>query len=516
MPTRTTCPRPRRTRVCVAVLVASLLASIASAPWAGAGPKPCRRNCTTTPTDTQAPSVSIASPAAGATVGGAVTVAGSAGDDRGVARVEVAVDGGPVQVASGTASWSSPVDTRSYADGSHTVTATAVDTAGNRGTASVSVTVANAAPSSGGVLVDDVVVRDPKAANPLALLGRGRIANAGTLEVVLYWEEFTWPARVVGHVRDTATGAVSFVDLPSTAGGWTNPSAVLTTSGDLWILTGDAPVTLRQYRLSGSPVPTSAALVSSRTFGDGDSRMGAALQLASGAIVATWHQQGSTGPQGSGIAYRRADGSWQEQFTSWTKTSASKDTLVQHPADGSVWLLNNADALGTIAAAHLTEVAGGLRLDWSDSSFIGTDEGQFDADPENPDIVAVADPWAGDVVLAYQSAVRQRFSTTVIGSYPAIARLRADGGLSFTHLPVWVSRVSWLALSLRAGEVWLAHRVVDPGDLSTENLELRRLAGGTWSGSSSLGKATTPIAAPLGASFAFNATDKSLHLAKAR
>ena len=467
------------------------------------------------PADTQAPTVAIASPAAGASLSGTVSVTGTAGDNLGVVRVELVVDGGAPQVAAGTTSWSAAVDTRAYPDGTHTMTATAVDAAGNRAPTSRSATFSNTT-TSPGVAVDDSVVRDPKAVYSLTLLGRGRIATAGTKEVVLYWEKMTMPSRVVAHVRDTASGATALIDLPSTSGAWSNPSAVLTTGGDLWILAGSAPVTLRQYRLSGSPMPTSASLISSRTFGDSDSRMGALTQLASGAVVAVWHQQGSTGPEGHGIAYRRADGTWQEQFQGFTKTSSSKDAVVQHPADGSVWLFNNADALGTIAAAHFTEVAGGLRLDWADWSFIGTDEGDFDADPENPDIVAVADPSAGDVVLAYQSAHRLRFSTTVIGSYPAIARLSASGVMSFTHLPVWVSRVSWLGLSLRAGEVWLAHRVVNPNDLSTDNLELRRLKAGTWSNAASLGRATTPIAAPLGASFAFNTTDELLHLAQAR
>lgn len=474
--------------------------------------------------DTVAPSLSIASPAAGATVAGAITVAGSAGDDKGLARVEVAVDGGAATVASGTTSWSAGVDTRAFADGSHTITATALDTSGNRAARSVTVTFANATapppppppPSDGAPVVDTSVVTDPKARYGLALLGRGRIATAGTLEVLLYWEEFTWPSRVVAHVKDTATGAVSLIDLPSTAGDWTNPSPVLTTGGDLWVLAGNAPVVLRHYRLAGSPLPTSATFAWSRTFGDGDSRMGAMTQLKSGALVAVWHQQGNAGPQGHGFAYRRSDGSWQEQFAGFTKTAASKDALVQHPADGSVWLFNNADAFSSIAAAHLTEVAGGLRVDWTDSSFIGTDEGQFDADPENPDVVAVADPAANDVVLAYQSAVRQRYSATVIGSYPAIARVAADGRMSFTHLPVWAERVSWLGLSVRAGEVWLAHRVVNPADLSTDNLELRVLHAGIWSEPAVLGRTAVPLAAPARPSFAFNSVDGSLRLARAR
>ncbi len=90
--------------------------------------------------DTVAPIVSIQAPAAGATVSGAITVSGKASDNVGVTAVQVSVDGGAYAPASGTTSWTFPLNAGALASGSHTITAKAVDAAGNAGTASVSVT----------------------------------------------------------------------------------------------------------------------------------------------------------------------------------------------------------------------------------------------------------------------------------------------------------------------------------------------------------------------------------------
>jgi hypothetical protein len=96
--------------------------------------------------------VAFTAPAAGASVSGSVAVAGSASDDRQVAKVEVAVDGGAYAAALGTASWSYALDTSSLAAGSHTLTARATDASGNVGTASLSFSVAGATALPPGVI----------------------------------------------------------------------------------------------------------------------------------------------------------------------------------------------------------------------------------------------------------------------------------------------------------------------------------------------------------------------------
>lgn len=93
--------------------------------------------------DTTPPTVSVSTPAAGASVAGTVNVAGAAADNKALAKVELSVDGGTYRLATGTSAWSLALDSTTLANGSHTLTARATDTSGNTSTASVSVTVAN-------------------------------------------------------------------------------------------------------------------------------------------------------------------------------------------------------------------------------------------------------------------------------------------------------------------------------------------------------------------------------------
>jgi len=93
--------------------------------------------------DLQPPQVNISSPLDGATVGGAITMTGTASDDMALGRVEVQVDDGSWQEASGSSSWSLPIDTQQLVSGPHTLTARAVDSSGNSASASVAVVVDN-------------------------------------------------------------------------------------------------------------------------------------------------------------------------------------------------------------------------------------------------------------------------------------------------------------------------------------------------------------------------------------
>jgi hypothetical protein len=94
--------------------------------------------------DSTPPTAVIASPAPGATVSGTTSVTGTASDNAAVATVQVAVDGGTWQTASGTASWSWSWNTTSLTNGSHTLAARANDASGNlSNVATESVTVSN-------------------------------------------------------------------------------------------------------------------------------------------------------------------------------------------------------------------------------------------------------------------------------------------------------------------------------------------------------------------------------------
>src|SRR5690606_19080395 len=96
--------------------------------------------------DTVPPAATITSPAAGATVEGAVTVTVSASDDTAVAMVELLIDGA---VASTTVSapYTFTWDTSGLSAGDYVLTARARDAAGNVGVSpAVAVTVAEPDP----------------------------------------------------------------------------------------------------------------------------------------------------------------------------------------------------------------------------------------------------------------------------------------------------------------------------------------------------------------------------------
>jgi hypothetical protein len=102
----------------------------------------------TGPPDGNPPTATLTAPANGATVSGTVTLSANATDDVGVAGVQFRVDGASSGAEDTTAPYSTTWDSRSVANGTHTVSAVARDGAGNLSAASsVTVTVSNAAPT---------------------------------------------------------------------------------------------------------------------------------------------------------------------------------------------------------------------------------------------------------------------------------------------------------------------------------------------------------------------------------
>jgi Bacterial Ig domain/Purple acid Phosphatase, N-terminal domain len=94
--------------------------------------------------DAVPPTVSITSPAAGATLTGTVPITATASDNVGVANVQFFLDSVALGPALVTAPYSFNLDTSSIANGTHTLGAQAKDTSGNvTSAASVSVTISN-------------------------------------------------------------------------------------------------------------------------------------------------------------------------------------------------------------------------------------------------------------------------------------------------------------------------------------------------------------------------------------
>jgi hypothetical protein len=97
--------------------------------------------------DTTGPTVSITSPAAGATVAGSINVTADASDNDSVAGVQFKLDGAALGLEDATAPYSISWNTTTASNGTHKLTATARDPSSNPTTsAEVSVTVNNAPP----------------------------------------------------------------------------------------------------------------------------------------------------------------------------------------------------------------------------------------------------------------------------------------------------------------------------------------------------------------------------------
>ena len=103
------------------------------------------KGTSTSSVDTEPPTTSITSPASDATLSGTVFLTATAVDNVGVTGVQFLVDSAPVGAEDATAPYSVALDSRTYPNGAHIISARARDAAGNVGTAAgVSVTVNNA------------------------------------------------------------------------------------------------------------------------------------------------------------------------------------------------------------------------------------------------------------------------------------------------------------------------------------------------------------------------------------
>jgi uncharacterized protein YkwD len=91
----------------------------------------------------QPPTIAITQPANGATLSGTVSVQGTAADSVNLSSVTVSLDGATPAAATGLPNWSFTLGTGTLANGAHTITAKATNSAGLSASASVNVTVNN-------------------------------------------------------------------------------------------------------------------------------------------------------------------------------------------------------------------------------------------------------------------------------------------------------------------------------------------------------------------------------------
>jgi len=92
--------------------------------------------------DNSPPTISITDPEDGETVSGTVTIAATASDDSGIAQVEFYIDG-LLKFTDSTFPYSFNWDSSTVVDGSHTISAKAIDLAGKTSSDSIQVKVKN-------------------------------------------------------------------------------------------------------------------------------------------------------------------------------------------------------------------------------------------------------------------------------------------------------------------------------------------------------------------------------------
>jgi hypothetical protein len=208
------------------------------------------------PPDTTPPTVAISSPASGTTVSGTVPVTATASDNVGVTGVEFFVDGAPLGTDS-TAPYEVAWNTTAASNGSHTLTAVARDSAGNRTTsAPVTVTVSNTSPPS-----SCATLPVPAAQTPFP----GGMMFNNTIRAQMWIVDNTW----WGAFSDTATGIYfqkrssssytkgDFIDGNTVAG---KPDTVWN-GQELFILVYQSGSLARLYKYTYAPVSQTYALV---------------------------------------------------------------------------------------------------------------------------------------------------------------------------------------------------------------------------------------------------------------
>jgi hypothetical protein len=161
----------------------------APAPTPTPTPAPTPAPAPTPSADTSAPTAAWKIPSAGATIKGKLQGSAcevSASDDRAIDSVVFKVDGKALNTESDTP-WNCVFDTTKVSDGTHTVTATAYDAAGNSSSASRSFTVSNpAAPAPAGTPEPAPTPAPSPAPNPTGMivgLDAGSYGTSGATDV---------------------------------------------------------------------------------------------------------------------------------------------------------------------------------------------------------------------------------------------------------------------------------------------------------------------------------------------
>jgi hypothetical protein len=162
----------------------------------------------TAPGDTTAPSVSVSSPANGATLSGTVTLSATASDNVGVASVWFTVDGTVVGAEDTSAPFQVSWNTASVANGTHTVRAMARDAAGNTATSGTIAVTVNNTSASNDTSAPTVSITSP--GNGATVSGTVSVSAAASDNVGVSSVQFTLNGVNLGSADTTAPYSISW------------------------------------------------------------------------------------------------------------------------------------------------------------------------------------------------------------------------------------------------------------------------------------------------------------------
>ena len=156
--------------------------------------------------DTEHPAVTITAPTAGNVVSGTVTISADAIDNIAVASVQFFVDGVPLGALDTTAPYSVSWDTLAFANGAHTLSARARDTAGVSATNTIAVSVSNTTTTNPNLITNPSLETgaNPDGSGDPATWQRGKWGTNNAI--------FTYPVAGFGTTRAAQVQMTTYAD----------------------------------------------------------------------------------------------------------------------------------------------------------------------------------------------------------------------------------------------------------------------------------------------------------------
>jgi hypothetical protein len=276
-----------------------------------------------------APGAAFTAPAAGATLGGTVTVGMAATSVNGTPIIfTLGVDGAQVFTATGTSTTASFAwNTTGVANGAHTLTLTVRDGAGRTGSATRSVTVSNTAGGGGGTLKvfitspaagatvrgriwSDVWVEGAAAGTRVFTLSAGgaQLASVGNTgnHVTLAWDSTRVPngtQTLTATVRDAAgkTGtATRAFNVQNTGGTPTGLTAAFTAPAAGAAVSGTTTVGMSATGASGTPIAFTLTVDGASVFSTSGTASTASYAWNTAGLGSGTHTLGLTVRDGAG------------------------------------------------------------------------------------------------------------------------------------------------------------------------------------------------------------------------